>query len=180
MKTEASGSARGSEYSPALDGLRALAVSAVVVYHFAPRLLPAGFLGVDVFFVVSGFLITRILLAEIGATGTVGLRAFWGRRIRRLLPALGVLTAAVMVGAGVFLSAIERRGLPAQTVGALTFTVNRVLIAQQGDYFATVGRPSPLLHIWSLAIEEQFYLLLPLALLVGRGRVRRQIGRAHV
>ncbi|MFM8971810.1 MAG: acyltransferase family protein, partial [Actinomycetota bacterium] len=164
-------------YSPALDGLRALAVSAVVVYHFAPGVLPAGFLGVDVFFVVSGFLITRILVTELGLRERIGLRSFWARRIRRLLPALALLTVVTVTGAAVLMTALERRGLPAQTVGTLTFSLNWVLIGQSGDYFATVGRPSPLLHLWSLAIEEQFYVVLPLVLLAARRVVGR---RPHV
>src|SRR5690349_10358725 len=91
-------------YVGGLDGLRAIAVAAVVVYHFAPSFLPAGFLGVDVFFVVSGFLIARLVTREIGRSGTVSLAGFWARRARRLLPALATLTVAVLIAAAIDLS----------------------------------------------------------------------------
>jgi peptidoglycan/LPS O-acetylase OafA/YrhL len=160
---------------PGLDGLRAIAVTAVVVFHLDPRWLPGGFLGVDVFFVVSGFLITTLLVREHAATGTVDLGAFWSRRARRLLPAL-----AVAVPVAVLLARLTEGdllvGIGRQVVGAATFTSNWLEIAAGSDYFAA-GTPVLLANLWSLAVEEQFYLLWPLAVLVLLRRVRRPRGR---
>lgn len=149
---------------PGLDGLRALAVTAVLVFHFTPSVLPGGFLGVDIFFVVSGFLITTLLLREIVTRGRVNLPQFWLRRARRLLPALvtvvvASIAAARLVG-GDLLVNIGR-----QVVGALTFSTNWVEIGAGGSYFHST---SPLLFVnfWSLAVEEQFYLLWPLGLVL--------------
>jgi len=147
-----------------LDGLRAIAIIAVLVYHLRPTALPGGFLGVDVFFVVSGFLITTLLLREIGKRGRINLPQFWLRRARRLLPALvSVVLISVSVSwlvGGDLLVDIGR-----QALGALTFSNNWLEIAADSSYFA---RTSPLLFVnfWSLAIEEQFYLLWPVLLVV--------------
>ncbi|MGL5818662.1 MAG: acyltransferase family protein [Phycicoccus sp.] len=163
---------------PGLDGLRALAVSAVVIFHLDPRWLPGGFLGVDVFFVVSGFLVTTIALREHAATGTVRLRAFWVRRARRLLPAL-----LVCVPCSVLLARLSEPDLlvdvERQVWGAVTFTSNWLEIAAGADYFAATS-PALLAHLWSLAVEEQFYLLWPLALLLLLRLVRRPLHRAGV
>lgn len=147
-----------------LDGLRALAVAAVLIFHFTPSVLPGGFLGVDIFFVVSGFLITTLLLREIVNRGRVNLPQFWLRRARRLLPALvtvvvASIAAARLVG-GDLLVNIGR-----QVVGALTFSTNWVEIGAGGSYFHST---SPLLFVnfWSLAVEEQFYLLWPVGLVL--------------
>ncbi|MCP2638082.1 acetyltransferase [Microbacterium sp. HD4P20] len=144
-----------------LDGLRAIAVTLVVVYHlFPPALLPGGFVGVDVFFVISGFLITSLLLREHDATGRVGLRAFWQRRARRLLPALALVvvvcsTLAWLIGGDVLVH------LGAQVLGAATFSYNWVSIAAGSGYFAA-ATPELFRNFWSLAVEEQFYVLWPL------------------
>jgi peptidoglycan/LPS O-acetylase OafA/YrhL len=168
----------GPRRLPGLDGLRAIAVTAVVVFHLDPRWLPGGFLGVDVFFVVSGFLITTLLVREHAATGTIDLGAFWTRRARRLLPALAVAVPFAVVLArlteGDLLVGIGR-----QVVGAATFTSNWLEIAAGSDYFAA-GTPVLLANLWSLAVEEQFYLLWPLAVLVLLRVVRRPRGRAVV
>ncbi len=147
-----------------LDGLRGIAIIAVLVYHFSPSLLPGGFLGVDVFFVVSGFLISTLLMRELHDRGRIDLPAFWLRRARRLVPALVVvvvLSVAVarLIG-GDLLVAIRR-----QSLGALTFSTNWLEIAAGSSYFSAT---SPLLFVnfWSLAVEEQFYLLWPFALVV--------------
>ncbi|MEV4759719.1 acyltransferase family protein [Micromonospora sp. NPDC049559] len=146
-------------YLAGLDGLRAIAVTAVVLYHLFPALLPGGFVGVDVFFVISGFLITTLLLAEHARTGRVRLREFWVRRARRLLPALflviGVASSvALLVGGDVLV------GLDRQIVGAGTFTNNWLEMAAGSDYFDATT-----LHVftnfWSLAVEEQFYAVWP-------------------
>jgi len=149
---------------PALDGLRGAAVAAVVAYHFGVPGTGGGYLGVDVFFVLSGFLITTLLLAEHARTGRIGLRAFWARRARRLLPGLGAMLLAVAVWAAVvgLSSPATVRGDAIATLGYLANW--RYILANRG-YFAQYGPPSPLLHTWSLAIEEQFYLLWPLIVL---------------
>lgn len=142
-----------------LDGLRAIAVTLVLVYHFFPGALHGGFLGVDIFFVISGFLITSLLIREHHNTGRIALGAFWQRRARRLLPALGLVllvcsSLALLVGGDVLV------GIGAQLFGSLFFVSNWVFIARGTDYFAH-DQPELFRNTWSLAIEEQFYLLLP-------------------
>ncbi len=149
-------------YVAGLDGLRAVAVVAVIIYHFSPSALPAGFLGVDVFFVVSGFLISRLVVAEIAGTKLLRLRHFWARRARRLLPALATMTVVVLIAVAVDSSAAEKHDIRAQALGTLFYCANWVMIYAKGSYFTSVGRPSPFLHMWTLAVEEQFYLLFPL------------------
>jgi len=158
-------------YQPALDGVRALAVSAVLVFHARPDWLPGGFLGVDAFFVLSGFLITGLLLAEWQRTGRVRLAAFWGRRARRLLPALLLVLVAVVTAARYLLSPEELPALRLDALAALGYVANWRMIFRGGDYFAQTAPASPLQHTWSLGIEEQFYLLWPL-LVVGMLRLR--------
>ena len=148
-------------YLPALDGIRALAVAAVVLYHAGVFWLPAGFLGVDVFFVVSGFLITALLVAEFDREQRVDLRAFWIRRARRLLPALALVLAVTTIYAVVALGdqlATHLREVLAATV----YVTNWDLIVRDISYFESFDRPSQLRHLWSLAVEEQFYLLWPI------------------
>jgi peptidoglycan/LPS O-acetylase OafA/YrhL len=165
-------------YVASLDGLRAIAVAAVVVYHFAPSVLPAGFLGVDVFFVVSGFLITRLVTREIARTNTVGLANFWKRRARRLLPALATVTVVVLVAASIKLTNAEIHDIRAQALGTLFYCANWVIIFAKGSYFTSTGRPSPFLHMWTLAVEEQFYVVLPLVFFAARRVVLRHPVRA--
>jgi peptidoglycan/LPS O-acetylase OafA/YrhL len=146
---------------PALDGLRALAVLAVILYHaHLPPWLPGGFLGVEVFFVISGYLITSLLLKEWGRDQRVNLKVFWLRRARRLLPALFLLLAGVLTFAVVFLPE-EVAGLRPAALAAATYISNWYLIFQHQSYFLTIGRPPLLQHLWSLAVEEQFYLIWP-------------------
>src|SRR5438445_6005098 len=164
---------REDTYVGGLDGLRAIAVAAVVVFHFAPTVLPAGFLGVDVFFVVSGFLISRLVTSEIERSGAVSLRNFWARRARRLLPALATVTVAVLCAAAISFSSSEIHDLRAQALGTLFYCVNWVIIFAKGNYFTSLGRPSPLLHLWTLAVEEQFYVALPIVLFLARRVVVR-------
>ncbi len=156
-----------------LDGLRALAVVAVLVYHADPAWLPGGFLGVDVFFVVSGFLITRQLLVEYATRGTVALGAFYLRRARRLLPALGVLVAAVAL-AGLLIWRDRAGALREDLAATLGYATNWWFIVRHHSYFLTAGPASPVQHLWSLAVEEQFYLLWPAVLLLALRRRRRR------
>jgi peptidoglycan/LPS O-acetylase OafA/YrhL len=167
-------------YVGGLDGLRAIAVAAVIVYHFAPSVLPAGFLGVDVFFVVSGFLIARLVVAEITTTGTVALGRFWARRARRLLPALGTMTVVVLCAVAINSTSVEKHDIRAQALGTLFYCANWVMIFAKGSYFTSIGRPSPFLHMWSLGVEEQFYLVLPLVCFAGRRSIVHHPVRAAV
>lgn len=158
---------------PALDGLRALAVLGVMAYHLGFGWASGGYLGVDLFFVLSGFLITSLLLEERHRAGTIRLRAFWGRRARRLLPALflvllgislyavlnGRLTSTASGGALIDLSTLRGDAL-----ATLFYMANWHAIASHQSYFAQLATPSPLQHTWSLAIEEQFYLVWPVLL----------------
>ena len=155
----------GFGYRPALDGLRALAVGAVVAYHLDGHGLRGGFLGVDTFFVLSGFLITSLLLVELERTRGVALVAFWGRRLRRLLPALLGVVAAVGVYAWLFAPSMERASLRGDSVAGLLYVANWRFVASGQSYFDLFSAPSPLRHLWSLAIEEQFYLVWPLVVL---------------
>ena len=153
-------------YMPGLDGLRALAVVAVLLYHAGFSWLPGGFLGVEVFFVISGYLITALLLAEWRRLGCVDLKAFWLGRARRLLPALYLVLVATLAYAVVFLPS-EVAGLRADVLAALGYVTNWYLVLGQESYFEAIGRPSLLKHLWSLAVEEQFYLLWPLVFWFG-------------
>jgi peptidoglycan/LPS O-acetylase OafA/YrhL len=154
---------------PAIEGLRAVAVTAVLLYHLPVSWLPGGFLGVDVFFVISGFLITSLLTSEVLRTGGVELGRFWLRRARRLLPALLFMLAVVVAVSTVFARdalSLLASGLPA----VLGYFTNWWLLFHHVSYFQSVGRPPLVLHLWSLAVEEQFYLLWPLILLLAAGR----------
>ncbi len=162
---------------PGVDGLRALAVIAVLIYHAGIAWLPGGFLGVEVFFVISGYLITALLLAEWRKEGRIDLGRFWVRRARRLLPALFVMLAATMAFAVAFLPE-EVANLRGDVLAALGYVTNWYLIFGNESYFEAMGRPSLLKHLWSLAIEEQFYLLWPPVLTLAMaffGSVRRRI-----
>ena len=163
------GSAHGRArvpHRPGIDGLRALAVAAVVAYHAGASWLPAGFLGVDVFFVVSGYLICSLILAEHESTGGVSLASFWRRRARRLLPALFFLLAGVTVAALVAAPDAVAR-LRGDVLAALTYVSNWWQIAEDVSYFDSFGRPPLLRHLWSLAVEEQFYVVFPLVMALG-------------
>ena len=150
-------------YLPALDGLRAVSVAAVVAFHLGR--LRGGFIGVDVFFVVSGFLITRLLLAEREGTGRIALGAFWGRRFRRLVPALLVILAGVAVASRAWLPSWRLTGIRHDSLATLAYVANWRFVASGQSYFAQGVGPSPLRHAWSLAIEEQFYVVWPLLVL---------------
>ncbi len=161
-----------------LDGVRAIAVVLVILYHLSPGAVVGGYIGVDLFFVVSGFIITTLLLREREATGRIALGAFWRRRARRLLPALGMLilvccSAAYIVGRDVLV------GLGSQVLGAVTFSSNWLFLAAQSDYFGGTV-PELFRNLWSLAVEEQFYLLWPLLLVLVFLRVPRWLRIAGI
>jgi peptidoglycan/LPS O-acetylase OafA/YrhL len=149
-------------YIPAIDGLRALAVMAVVLYHAEIGLFGGGFIGVDIFFVISGYLITSLLLAErTGGAGRVNLPGFWARRARRLLPALLALVGGSLLYTVLFLPD-EVSSLRGDALASLGYVTNWYLIFEDQSYFEALGRPSLLRHLWSLAVEEQFYVFFPL------------------
>ena len=148
-----------------LDGIRALSVLAIIAFHTGLNSVPGGFYGVDSFFVLSGFLITSLLVKEWGGTGNIRLRRFWAGRARRLLPALFLLVAVI----GVVLAVVPRVLATPHVLGDALSTVfyvsNWYSIHGGVTYFSLSSQPSPLLHTWSLAIEEQFYLVWPLVVL---------------
>ena len=151
-------------YMPSLDGIRALSVLAVIIYHANKMWLPGGFLGVEVFFVISGYLITLLLLAESEKNGSISLKEFWWRRARRLLPALWVVVLGVVVFAALFQR--EMLGtLRGDVVAALLYGFNWFQIWVGTSYF-TSFEFVPLRHLWSLAVEEQFYLIWPVVMLI--------------
>lgn len=163
-------------YAAALDGLRALAVAAVLGYHLDISWMRGGFLGVDLFFVISGFLITRLLLGEHEASGRIALGGFWVRRFRRLVPPLVVVVAASVVATRLW-------GVPAQweatrgdALASLGYVANWRFILNDTSYFETLLGPSPLRHIWSLAVEEQWYLLWPIVMVALAPLARRRAG----
>jgi peptidoglycan/LPS O-acetylase OafA/YrhL len=158
----------------ALDGLRALALVAIVAYHLHYPWADGAFLSVDLFFLLSGFLITTLLIVEWQRSGTIGLRRFWARRARRLLPALLVTLVAVAAFTRVEIDPWLRTSVRNDGLASLAYVANWRFIASDQGYFQTFAAPSPLRHMWTLAIEEQFYILWPLvavaALRFGRGR----------
>jgi peptidoglycan/LPS O-acetylase OafA/YrhL len=163
-------------YEPALDGLRAVAVLSVMLYHGQVAWSQGGFLGVDLFFVLSGYLITSLLVAEQRRSGSIDLMRFWGRRARRLLPALFLVLLAVCVYSVVWARSTQRESLRLDALSTLGYAANWRLALTHQSYFAQYDDPSPLRHMWSLGIEEQFYLAFPLLLLgwlaLSRGRTR--------
>ena len=160
-------------WRPGLDGLRAIAVLGVMAYHEPNVELAGGFLGVDLFFVLSGFLITGLLLDERRRSGTLSLRSFWNRRARRLLPALAGLLLVVLVVTTLIGDVSQRSDLPSGLLSAVFYVSNWNLIAHSQSYFDQFTSLSPLQHLWSLAIEEQFYVVWPLVVIACLARSRR-------
>lgn len=156
---------RGIQYIPAIDGLRAIAVIAVALYHLGIDWIPGGFLGVDLFFVISGYVITRLLLDSIQQRGGLDLRDFYLARIRRLVPPLVFMMVVTSIVAGLWAPDTTKKFLT-DAPFALFGGMNWWLVFNHQDYFATSGRPPLLQHTWSLAVEAQFYLLWPLILLL--------------
>ena len=153
-------------YEPALDGVRALAVLAVIGYHARVGWLRGGFVGVDVFFVLSGYLITALLLAEHSQTGRIDVGAFYARRARRLLPALLLLLLGIAAYSAFVAYSGDRGAIRTDVLASLIYMQNWHLVWSGTSYFTAFAAPSPLRHLWSLAIEEQFYILWPATLLV--------------
>lgn len=162
------------DHEPALDGLRGLAVAAVVVFHLDH--LRGGFLGVDLFFVLSGYLITSLLVVEHRGRGGIDLRAFWVRRARRLLPALLVMLAGVAVLLATLTASADRPRFRAPALATLGYVANWERMGHDVSYWEIFSQPSPLDHTWSLAIEEQFYLLWPLVVLAVLALAARRHG----
>jgi len=161
-----------SKYRPDIDGLRAIAVGLVIGYHAFPKLFPGGFIGVDVFFVISGFLITGIISRHI-IEGSFSISEFYGRRIRRIFPALILVIAATVAMGWYMLPVNEFKVLGKSVIGSSMFVQNLVMLKEVG-YFDVASARKPLLHIWSLGIEEQYYIIWPIILILA-ARVRANL-----
>lgn len=157
-----------NQYRPDIDGLRAFAVLSVIAYHAAPSAFRGGFIGVDVFFVISGFLISGIILRELDE-GRFSLAGFYARRIRRLLPALVIVVSGTLALGWYYLLPHEFASLGKHVLAGASYVSNLALKREAG-YFDAAAEQKPLLHLWSLGIEEQFYLVWPLLLLMVRNR----------
>jgi len=165
-------------FRPDIEGLRAVAVLLVLAYHARIPGFPGGYIGVDVFYVVSGFLITGLIVRELRATGRVDLLTFYARRARRLLPAALVVIALTVIASAIVLPPLRVPDVAADGAAAALYVSNIRFAAQATDYLQAELDPSPLLHFWSLGVEEQFYLFWPalLLLVAGRGTNIRRIG----
>ena len=166
---------RGIRYIPAIDGLRAIAVLAVMLYHLGFSWIPGGFLGVDLFFVISGYVITRLLLDSIARSGGLDLRAFYKARMRRLLPPLAFMMLTTAIFIGIWAPETARR-FASDSPFAFMGAMNWWLVFRHTDYFDSIARPPLLQHTWSLGVEAQFYLIWPLILLL----VLRYLGKNKI
>jgi peptidoglycan/LPS O-acetylase OafA/YrhL len=156
-------------FRPDIQGLRAIAVISVVLYHAGVPALQGGYVGVDIFFVISGFLIIGLLWREIETTGRIHLRSFYARRIRRLLPATTVVALSILVATRLFMPPLTFTNIAREGLATSVFMVN-VLFARNETQYSGNPSPSPFQHYWSLNVEEQFYVLLPLFLMHAGGR----------
>ena len=173
----------GSHFRPDIQGIRALAVALVLLWHAGVTWLPNGYVGVDAFFVVSGFLITGILLRERQTTGRVSLSRFYARRARRLLPAACVTIAVTVVATMVLVPELRWSTISGDAWASTFYVQNWRLAGRAVDYLAQEAAPSPFQHFWSLAVEEQFYLVWPALFLLAtppgshrRGLLGRRVG----
>jgi len=172
-------------YRADIDGLRAVAILGVVAYHVGVPGITGGYVGVDIFFVLSGYLITQLLSRELDQTGTLSIANFYARRLRRLLPALGlVIVATLLLSSFLLPPAGPREELAESALTSLLFVANHFFLAQSGGYFAGAAELKPLLHLWSLSVEEQFYVVWPFVLiaiaLLTRARTRLAWMRAAI
>jgi peptidoglycan/LPS O-acetylase OafA/YrhL len=161
-------------FRPDIEGLRAIAVGTVLIYHAGLPFFHGGFIGVDVFFVISGFLITGLLVAEIERTGRLSISGFYARRIKRLLPATMVVLLTTVALSWMFLSPLRKLSTSGDVAASALYVINWRLGGQAVNYLAQGEDPSPVQHFWSLAVEEQFYVLWPLLLVVAALVVRRR------
>jgi peptidoglycan/LPS O-acetylase OafA/YrhL len=164
MSTKYTDIKKSTRHISSIDGLRAIAVTAVVLYHLGISWIPGGFLGVDLFFVISGYVITRLILDSINQSSALDLRAFYAARIRRIYPGFLFMVISTIIFIGVWAPEAIKRFL-SDLPYALSGTINWALVARNQDYFETIGRPPLLQHTWSLAVELQFYLIWPIILL---------------
>ena len=165
----------GVRHISSIDGLRAIAVAAVVLYHLGISWIPGGFLGVDLFFVISGYVITRLILDSLNQSSALDLRAFYAARLRRIYPGFIFMVICTIIFIGVWAPEAIKRFLT-DLPYALTGSINWYLVARNQDYFETIGRPPLLQHTWSLAVELQFYLIWPIILLT----VLKYFGKKNV
>ena len=164
----------GETYLPEIDGLRAVAILLVVGFHVGVPQLSGGFIGVDVFFVISGFLITGLLARELAVSGRIDILDFYARRARRLMPALTVVLVFTIAAGAILLNPVGQQPELAQSaMAASTFLANVFFWRSQSSYFAGPADSMPLLHLWTLAVEEQFYIVWPLTLMAVAAVARR-------
>ena len=175
MSTKNTDIKKSTRHISSIDGLRAIAVTAVVLYHLGISWIPGGFLGVDLFFVISGYVITRLILDSINQSSALDLRAFYAARIRRIYPGFLFMVISTIIFIGVWAPEAIKRFL-SDLPYALSGTINWALVARNQDYFETIGRPPLLQHTWSLAVELQFYLIWPIILLT----VLKYFGKKNV
>jgi peptidoglycan/LPS O-acetylase OafA/YrhL len=175
MSTKNTDIRKSTRHISSIDGLRAIAVTAVVLYHLGISWIPGGFLGVDLFFVISGYVITRLILDSINQSSALDLRAFYAARIRRIYPGFLFMVISTIIFIGVWAPEAIKRFL-SDLPYALSGTINWALVARNQDYFETIGRPPLLQHTWSLAVELQFYLIWPIILLT----VLKYFGKKNV
>jgi peptidoglycan/LPS O-acetylase OafA/YrhL len=168
-------------FRPDLEGLRAVAVVLILGYHASVPMFSGGYVGVDVFYVLSGFLITGLLLREARQTGTISLPSFYARRARRLLPAAALVLLVTVAASAVIMPALQVSDVTGDAAAAALYVSNIRFAVQATDYLRADLAPSPILHYWSLSVEEQFYLFWPAAVLLiarGRGEIGRRLGGA--